>query len=99
MDTAVISLAEARAIVQRIIGALPVEIFLFGSRGRGTNRATSDIDIAIDPHGPIPEDLVARLRDALEESAIPYLVDVVDLSRVDPGFRAKVRSEGQPWID
>ena len=97
-DTAAVSLAEARAIVQRIVGALPVQVFLFGSRALGMSRPNSDIDIAIDPAGPVPDDLVARLRDALEESAIPYVVDVVDLSRVDASFRAKVLSEGRPWV-
>lgn len=83
-----VSLAEARAIVRRIIGSLPVRVFLFGSRARGTNRSTSDIDIAILPSGPVRPTLVAELRDALDESAIPYPVDVVDLSRVDASFRA-----------
>jgi predicted nucleotidyltransferase len=96
---AAVSLAEARAIVRRIVGPFPVRVFLFGSRARGTSRVTSDIDIAILPTGPVPPSLVPELRDALEESLIPYHVDVVDLSRVEASFRAKVLSEGQPWDD
>lgn len=72
---------------------------LFGSRALGTSRATSDIDIGLLADGPLPDELVARLRDAFEESAIPYHVDVIDLARVDAGFRAKVLREGRPWDD
>lgn len=71
-DTAADSLAEARAIVRRIIGGLRVRVFLFGSRALGTSRPASDIDLAILPEEPVPEDLLARLRDAFEESTIPW---------------------------
>ena len=96
-ETAAVSLVEARAVVRRVLGSLPVRTFLFGSRALGTSRAASDIDIAILPEGPVPDDLVARLRDAFEDSAIPYAVDVVDLSRVDVTFRERVLREGEPW--
>lgn len=91
------SLQEARAIVRRCLGNLPVRVFLFGSRARGTARSGSDLDIGLLPRNPLPATLLAELRDALEESSIPYAVDVVDLSRVDASFRDKVIAEGQPW--
>lgn len=89
---------EARTIVRRVVGTLPVRVFLFGSRALETSRASSDIDLALLPEGPIPEDLVARLRDEFEESTIPYPVDVVDLSQVDAAFREKVLREGREWL-
>lgn len=98
-DTAAASLAEARGLVRRVLGTIPVRVYLFGSRALGTSRATSDIDIGLLADGPLPDELVARLRDAFEESAIPYHVDVIDLARVDAGFRAKVLREGRPWDD
>ena len=91
------SIQEARAIVRRVVGSLPVRVFLFGSRALGTSRPTSDIDLALLPNGPVPPDLVARLRDEFEDSAIPYPVDVVDLSQVDERFREKVLREGHEW--
>lgn len=90
-------LDEARAIVRRELGALPVRVYLFGSRASGTARPTSDLDIAVLPTAPLPVDALARLRDAFEESTIPYEVDIVDLSRVDPSFRERVEREGQRW--
>ena len=91
------SIREAQTIVRRVVGSLPVRVFLFGSRALETSRPTSDIDLALLPDGPIPTDLVARLRDEFEESAIPYAVDVIDLSLVDEGFRQKVLREGREW--
>ena len=98
-ETAKAALAEARAIVHRIVGQFPVRVYLFGSRARGTSRPASDIDIALLPTGDVPNDLVARLRDAFEESTIPYVVDVVDLSRADESLRHRVMREGLPWDD
>ena len=88
---------EARTIVRRVVGSLPVRVFLFGSRALGTSRSTSDIDLALLPDGPFPTDFVARLRDEFEDSAIPCTVDVVDLSQVDERFREKVLQEGCEW--
>ena len=92
------SLAEARAIVQRELGTLPVRVYLFGSRADGSARMASDIDIGVLPVGSIPFDALSRLRSAFEESTIPYEVDVVDLSRVEPAFRDKVLREGVAWV-
>jgi hypothetical protein len=42
--------------------------------------------------------VLATLRDALEESTIPYRVDVVDLAETDADFRERIRREGVLWI-
>lgn len=54
--------------------------------------------MAIDPLEPLPVAMLARLREALEESTIPYRVDVVDLSEADAAFRDRVHREGVVWI-
>jgi len=40
---------------------------------------------------------MAEIRERLEESDIPYTVDVVDLARTSQTFRDKVRREGIRW--
>jgi predicted nucleotidyltransferase len=57
-------------------------IFVFGSRARETNRKFSDIDIAI-KSSKITAQLLARARFELEESALPYKVDVVNYYDLD----------------
>jgi predicted nucleotidyltransferase len=84
---------EAASIVRRIVGPLPVRVFLFGSRALGTGRPTSDIDLALLSDDPLPADLVARLKGEFEESTIPYTVDVIDLSQVDEPLRERVWRE------
>lgn len=98
VHTAQASMDEARSILHRVVGSLPVRIFLFGSRALGTSRAASDIDLALLAEGPIPPDLIARLRDEFEESTIPYSVDILDLSQVTGAFREKVLREGREWV-
>jgi predicted nucleotidyltransferase len=90
-------LTEARRIVQKVLGQHAVRIFLCGSRARGHAAPQSDIDIAVLPLRPLPPDALSDLREALEESTIPYDVDIIDLSAVDESFRNKVLSEGVAW--
>lgn len=91
------SLAEARRIVLKVLGQHAVRIFLYGSRARGHAGPQSDIDIAILPLSPLPAGILSELREALEESTIPYEVDIIDLSTVAKTFRDKVLSEGIAW--
>lgn len=92
-------LDEARRIVLGLIGPHRARVFLYGSRARGDADRCSDIDIAVWPQAPLPAGTLARIRDAFEESTIPYHVDVIDLSTVDESFRQKVLSEAVPWTD
>ena len=71
-------------------------MFLFGSRASGKATGISDIDVAVLPLEALPDGVLSLIREALEESTIPYPVDVVDLSTVDEEFREKVLAEGVP---
>jgi len=97
--TAQKALAEVRRIVVDVIGSENATIYLFGSWARGDATRTSDIDIAIEPLAELPRGALARLRESLEESHIPYHVDVVDLRKTAPEFRRRVLTEGIPWND
>ena len=48
---------------------------------------------------PLPGWILSALREDLEESRVPYRVDLVDLSMADPSFRELVLREGRLWID
>jgi predicted nucleotidyltransferase len=90
-------LAEARSIVFTVLRERPVRVFLCGSRARGHAAPLSDIDIAILPLSPLPPHILSELREAFEDSTIPYEVDIIDLSTVSESFRHKVLSEGIAW--
>jgi len=90
-------LAEARRVVLDKLGELPARIFLFGSRARGDARRASDIDIALEAATPLPIELLAGIRSALEDSRVLPRVDVVDLRRASPALRRRVQEEGVQW--
>ena len=91
------ALARVREIVLDVLGADDVRVYLFGSCATGSLRPSSDIDVAIEPlHGSVPASL-ATLRERLEESDVPYDIDVIDLSTVPQEFAQRVRREGLVW--
>ena len=76
-----------------------IQVFLFGSSARGDTRMTSDVDIGLwdRAHQPIDKKLLAKLREKIELSTIPYSVDVVDFASVGEIFRTKALKESRIW--
>jgi predicted nucleotidyltransferase len=81
------------------LGDLQARVFLFGSRARGDHRAASDIDVAILPLEPIPPGVLAGIREAIEESHVPFFVDLLDLSEAPPSLGEQAMREGIEWTD
>lgn len=92
-------LTETRRVVHEVLRGYKVTVYLFGSWAKGTAQRRSDIDLAVDAKRPLPPGLLAHLREQLEESHIPYRVEVVDLTSADPAFRTAVISHGIRWND
>lgn len=90
-------LERVKGIVLEALADYPVRVYLFGSRARGAGRRTSDVDVAIDSDEPLPPIMLSNLREDLEESTVPYFVDVIDMESVSPEFRRRILSEGVPW--
>lgn len=63
------------------------EVFVYGSRADGTAQKWSDIDIGIMGKERVPSKKLVLIKDAVEESNIPYLVDIADFTRVADKFR------------
>lgn len=64
------------------------EVRAFGSRVLGTARPFSDLDIVLVRADPLPLERLAALREALSESNLPFLIDIVEWVRISPEFRA-----------
>ena len=93
---------ELEAVRRMALAALQpfrVRVFLFGSQLRGAVRHDSDIDVGVLPLAPLAPGILSRLREELEESNLLTRVDLVDLSRADEDFRARVVAHGLPWRD
>jgi len=88
---------RVRGIVLKHINPTTGEVWLFGSAARGDMRASSDIDVAIEPRNELPPMALVLLREELEESTIPYIVQVVDLRTASDSLIEAVREEGVQW--
>ncbi|MBR2215229.1 MAG: nucleotidyltransferase domain-containing protein [Selenomonadaceae bacterium] len=75
----------------------PAYICLFGSWARGTQRRSSDVDIAIKCDSPDSRTKIAELRELLEESTIPYRVDVVDMNFASETILTEIQKDGIAW--
>lgn len=69
------------------------EARVFGSRYKWTASDASDLDIALVGPGKLPWKTLARLNAALEDSSLPFRVDVLDWHTISPEFR-KVIEDG-----
>lgn len=88
---------EICSIVDRVLNSTPYKLYLFGSFARGVEMPSSDIDIAVEGLTPIPHRTMVQLRYCLEESNIPYCVDVVDLRAVSSELEREIRDGGILW--
>lgn len=91
-------LPDLKKLVLSHMSGYKARVYLFGSYARGEARPSSDVDIAILPlESSFTSQVIVDLKDKLEESTIPYFVDVVDLSKVDPNFKKQILSEAILW--
>jgi type I restriction enzyme, S subunit len=86
-------LDELLAIVQERVDTNVWRPVLFGSRARGTAQRFSDIDLGFVGAKPMPAKVKAALWEALDDSDIPYMVDIVDLQAVSPDLRKLAEKE------
>ena len=73
-----------------------VKVWVFGSRVNWTTKDSSDLDLALEGKSQLIHKVLGALKDAFEDSALPYTVDVVDLNRIGDSFRQIVESQRLP---
>lgn len=78
---------EIKKIFQKYVDLKKHNVFVFGSRAVGRARKFSDYDIGIMDKKPFNSEKLALIREALEESNLPYRVDVVNFSTVSEKFK------------
>jgi len=61
-------------------------LFLFGSRATGNNAPHSDIDVGLLGENKVPSDKLSNIWEEIEESIIPYQVDVIDFHPTNENF-------------
>lgn len=69
------------------------KVWAFGSRATGQRvRRFSDLDLAVGGE-ELSLEVLDTLSEALDESRLPFKVDIVDLATVTPEFRARIAPE------
>ncbi len=92
---------QDRSAIERIVAPWLAResagLKLFGSRARGDARRASDIDLALVAGQPVAAADMAALREALEESQVPFRIDLIDYASAPAHLRAAIDREGIPW--
>lgn len=82
-----------KSTLKKYISDDNAKLYIFGSRAKGSHKEFSDIDIAIDTHKKIPDDILLKIILEFEESTLPYEVDIVDLNSVSDNFKSLITSD------
>ncbi|KKO20241.1 MAG: hypothetical protein DCC43_05805 [Candidatus Brocadia sp.] len=93
------SLVVLKETVVTLLKNEKVKIILFGSRARGDNYISSDVDIGIIPVGQFNEKPITLLREKIDNLNIPYKVEIVNLSEVSEEFRKEIMKDFIVWKD
>ncbi len=72
------------------------QIMLFGSWAKGTASKTSDIDIGILGKEKVPDNLMFKIRQEVEQIPTLRKIDVVDLNLVGEKFRHAALEHAKP---
>jgi predicted nucleotidyltransferase len=85
--------AQAQQLLSLLAVHVPhMQVWAFGSRVKGTARPSSDLDLVFfaDEAG---KPLLGHLREALEESLLPFAVDILVWNDISADFQAHIQSQ------
>ena len=69
------------------------EVRVFGSRVTGTAKSYSDLDLAIVGQSALDGDRFRHLKEAFEESNLPFRVDVLDWHQISESFNKVIEEK------
>lgn len=78
---------EILEIIGRYLDLKAYQIFFFGSRVTGKGNERSDIDVGIVGVEEIPYEIMARIRNDIENLPTLYKIEIVDFKKVSADFR------------
>ena len=77
----------AKSLVLSAINKAEYKVFIFGSRASNSNHRFSDPDIGIIGAKPLLVKLLTELEEELNNTRIPFKVEMVDFFKVDNTFK------------
>ncbi|WP_165904729.1 nucleotidyltransferase family protein [Sulfurisoma sediminicola] len=85
------------SLLRPLLRQASAELILFGSGAGGDARLASDVDIAVRAAQPLPPDLLAAARQSLEDSNVPFNVDLLDYATLSDELKQAIDREGIAW--
>jgi len=79
--------------IKSIVKNDKLKIYVFGSRSKGTSKQYSDLDIALDLGSIIDPKIMSKIIGELDETTIPYKVDVIDLNNIQDSYRNCIKND------
>ncbi|MEI8128151.1 MAG: nucleotidyltransferase domain-containing protein [bacterium] len=86
-------LEHVKSIINSHLQDPSLKIYVFGSRARGNAKKYSDLDIALQAESKIEVNKMSKIEIELEETTIPYKVDVIDLNNISDTFRKCIEND------
>lgn len=78
---------DVLGIIAKYLDTLEYKAFFFGSRASGKGNQYSDIDIGIKGPQEIPYEIMARIKEDIENLPILYKIEIIDFNKVSPDFQ------------
>ncbi len=74
------------------------EVRVFGSRFSGTAKPYSDLDLAVVGQNRLDWRILAELKEAFQESELPFRIDLLDWNAISDEFRTVIEKSGYEVI-
>ena len=82
----------------RLVSAVPCVTRCVGSRIHGTAKPWSDLDLAIKANSSLDWKLLEEIKEAFQESELPFRVDVLDWNDITDAFRRAIEGSGCEYL-
>lgn len=69
------------------------QFYYYGSRVKGTFNKTSDLDILIKGKQEMPLSDLVQIREKMDESKLPYIVNFTDYNAIDEKFYNLIKDD------
>jgi uncharacterized protein len=78
-------------LLKKILAKYPYRFYAYGSRAKGTARKFSDLDLCYQED--IPPEVIYQIKEELEESDLPFFVELVNWKQMRPEFQKLIRED------
>jgi len=82
---------QDKKILEQILSKYPYRFYAYGSRVKGTARKYSDLDICYQEN--IPSYVLMEIERDLEESHLPFIVELVNWKYMQPVFQKIIHKD------